>query len=115
LKVTEMLNLNSKGGFGNVLIKAGKIICASAGSCLEAESALKYSDTTVIDLHGGAVSPGLLSFGSPLGLQDITSEPSTNDGVVFDPLVMPIPSIIGNETAAIRAVDGLQFATRDAL
>jgi hypothetical protein len=114
LNVAEMLNLNSNGGLGTVVIQAGKIICASAGGCLEAESALKYSNTIVIDLHGGAVSPGLLSFGSPLGLQDITSEPSTSDGVVFDPLIMPIPNIV-NETAAIRAVDGLQFATRDAL
>ena len=30
-------------------------------------------DATEIDLHGGTISPGLMSYGSPLGLKEIVS------------------------------------------
>jgi len=66
------------------------------------------------DVHPGSISPSLLTFGSPLGLSNIDQEDSTNDGVVFDPLTQSIPKILGHSTL-IRAVDGLEFQTRDAL
>lgn len=59
-------------------------------------------------------SPALVSFGSPLGLQEISGEPSTYDGVVFDAFG-EVPAIIGGDQSVIRAVDGLQYGTRDAL
>lgn len=59
--------------------------------------------------------PGLVSYGSPLGLVHIAGEESTQDGEVFDSLMDKLPTILGGNTAVIRAVDGLQFATRDAL
>lgn len=68
-----------------------------------------------IDLKGGSIAPGLLSYGSPLGLEDIQGEPSTWDGAIYDPLGGKVPSIVGGDDSVIRAVDGLQFATRDAL
>jgi hypothetical protein len=49
-----------------------------------------------------------------LGLQEIAGEDSTGDGAVFDPLSMEMPTILGEHTL-IRAADGLQFGTRDAL
>lgn len=59
-------------------------------------------------------SPGLVSYGSPLGLEEIQGEQSTHDGVVLDPLSNDIPDLLaGNEV--IMAVDGLQFAGRDTL
>lgn len=59
-------------------------------------------------------SPGLISYGSPLGLQDILGERSTHDGIVFDPLTGSVPAILtGNEL--IKAADGLQFSGRDTL
>lgn len=58
--------------------------------------------------------PALTSFGSPLGLQDIEQEPSTEDGPVFDPLTSDVPEIIGGDGGLIRAVDGLQYSSRDA-
>lgn len=60
-------------------------------------------------------SPGLVSFGSPLGLQDIEGEASTYDGYVLNPLVDKVPEVAGGADAIIRAVDGLQYAGRDAL
>jgi hypothetical protein len=71
-----------------------------------------------VDLHGGSLAPGLTSYGSPLGLVEIQLEPSTNDGVVLDPLVDGnLPSILGKDTAIVRAsaVDGLQFNGRNTL
>lgn len=58
--------------------------------------------------------PSLVSYGSHLALHHIDGEPSTNDGKVYNPLKADAPSILG-ESPVIRAVDGLQFASRDAL
>lgn len=60
-------------------------------------------------------SPGLLSYGSRLGLVHIAGEATTQDGEVFDILTDKVPSVLGRNAAVIRAVDGLQFTTRDAL
>lgn len=61
-----------------------------------------------------SLSPGLVSYGSPLGLEEIQGERSTHDGVVLDPLSSHIPNLLaGNEV--MLAVDGLQFAGRDTL
>ena len=49
-----------------------------------------------------------------MGLNHIDQEESTNDGSVSSPLSLEPPRILG-KGSVIRAVDGLQFATRDAL
>ncbi|KAJ6572076.1 carbohydrate esterase family 9 protein [Mycena capillaripes] len=99
---------SSDGADGVVVVQKGRIVCH--GIC---PSALSRSDTLYLDLEGGSISPGLVSYGSPLGLTHITGEASTNDGPVFDPLRNQIPEII--DGIVIKAVDGLLFATRDAL
>lgn len=73
-------------------------------------------DVVLIKLKfaGGSISPGLVSFGSPLGLEHIAAEDSTNDGIVHDPLIRVVPKVFGPDVIA-HAVDGLQFASRDAL
>jgi len=58
--------------------------------------------------------PALISFGAPLALNHIDQEESANDGSVSNLLYSEPPSILGQGNV-IRAVDGLQFATRDAL
>ncbi|KAJ4472839.1 carbohydrate esterase family 9 protein [Lentinula edodes] len=68
-----------------------------------------------VDLHGGSLAPGLLSYGSRLGLVHIAGEATTQDGEVFDILTDKASSVLGRNAAVIRAVDGLQFTTRDAL
>ncbi|KAJ3809317.1 carbohydrate esterase family 9 protein [Lentinula aff. lateritia] len=68
-----------------------------------------------VDLHGGSLAPGLLSYGSRLGLVHIAGEATTQDGEVFDSLMDGVSSALGRDVAVIRALDGLQFTTRDAL
>ena len=98
---------------GVVFVRNGVVVCSGLrSSCLT--SAIS-ADAEVIDLRGGSISPGLVTFGSPLGLEEINQESSTNDGVVRDPLVKALPNILGGDGAMVRAADGLQYGTRDAL
>ncbi|KAJ7650701.1 carbohydrate esterase family 9 protein [Roridomyces roridus] len=95
---------------GTVITENGQITCV--GLC----STHTAADSTVIDLEGGSISPGLVSFGSPLGLEHIAAEASTIDGPVYDPLSKQgVPDIVGGDGAIVRAVDGLIYETRDAL
>ncbi|PBK99152.1 carbohydrate esterase family 9 protein [Armillaria gallica] len=98
---------------GVLVVEAGKIICAGVKATCLAENA--YHDAVVVDLVGGSVAPGFVSFGSALGLSHISGEASTNDGPVIGPLLSKVPSILGGDEAVIRASDGLQFASRDSL
>lgn len=49
-----------------------------------------------------------------MALQDIEQESSTRDGSVIDPLKSTVPEILGGDGSLIRAVDGLQYSSRDA-
>ncbi|KAL0956531.1 hypothetical protein HGRIS_002672 [Hohenbuehelia grisea] len=111
-RVEEIFSAAEAGGPGVVVVKRGKVICS--GSSATCASFVRDVSAEEIDLEGGSLAPGLLSYGSPLGLQEIQGESSTYDGVVIDPLTGKVPEIIGGDDAVIRAVDGLQFATRDA-
>ncbi|PSR73697.1 hypothetical protein PHLCEN_2v10616 [Hermanssonia centrifuga] len=103
------------GETGTVVLVNGGIFCAGAdGWCLsgsknDGESHLE------IDLHGGSVGPGLMTFGSPLGIEEIAGELSTGDGLLYDAYRGDIPSIVGDVGGVVRAVDALQFGTRNAL
>ncbi|KAJ7253708.1 carbohydrate esterase family 9 protein [Mycena haematopus] len=96
---------------GVIVFEKGRIVCS--GSLEKCPAALSYAGALYIDLEGGSISPGLVSYGSPLGLTHIGGEPSSNDGPVFDPLSMTVPEII--DRTVIKAADGLLFATRDTL
>ena len=95
---------------GVVGVKAGSIICVTAKECKQFESLIER----IVDLEGGAIQPGLVTYGSDLGLQEIAAEKSTVDGPVLDPLTHSIPKVLGKE-ALIRAADGLQYQTRNSL
>jgi imidazolonepropionase-like amidohydrolase len=95
---------------GNVLVKGGTIVWSGSDIAL----APLDGEALTVDLEGGSISPALVGAGSAMGLQEIAMEESTRDGVVFDPLSVEVPTILG-ERVLIRAVDGLQFGTRDAL
>ncbi|KAJ7078720.1 hypothetical protein B0H15DRAFT_1025782 [Mycena belliarum] len=109
--------LGSEDGAPNwqVLVERGAIACFTPANDVHGNCATRgYSrDAQVVDLAGGALMPGLTTFGSDLGLSEIMLEPSTTDGRVFDPLTMAVPSILGD--SVIRAVDGLQFGGRNTL
>ena len=97
----------------SVLVQEGRVICM--GRCTQ-EIMTLVEDVTVIDLEGGALSPGLVSFGAPLGLEEIQAEKSTNDGTLIDPLTTVIPKILDDgEGGVIKAVDGLAFMGRNTL
>jgi hypothetical protein len=111
--VQEAFDIKADSPLNVVVVTNGSIICSGPSpDCLTVQ---QKEEATFVDLEGGSISPGLVSFGSPLGLQHIDQEESTNDGDVFDPLINPVPSIMGGDTSIIRAVDGLLFGSRDAL
>jgi hypothetical protein len=92
----------------------GTIRCAGTeAQCFTSSFVSDYAE--VVDLRGGSIAPGLTTYGSPLGLEEIEAEASTNDGKVYDPLTQKIPGIIGGPKSLTRAVDGLQFGGRSAL
>ncbi|KZP34593.1 carbohydrate esterase family 9 protein [Athelia psychrophila] len=96
---------------GYVVVINGSVACAGPqDTCASVMS----SDATTIDLKGGSISPGFMSYGSPLGLEQISAEESTNDGIIMDPLVRSLPSVHSEETIP-HALDALQYATRDSL
>ena len=98
----------------SVLVQKGRITCM--GRCGQDKVMARTENITIIDLEGGALSPGLVSFGAPLGMEEIQQEESTNDGIVIDPLTTVIPKILDDgEGGVVRAVDGLAFMGRDTL
>ncbi|TEB38238.1 composite domain of metallo-dependent hydrolase [Coprinellus micaceus] len=98
----------------SVVVKNGEIQCSSVegSGCLASFS--DFPSVQWVNLHGGSISPALVSYGSLLGIHEIDQESSTNDGRVIDLLTAENPAILGEGTL-IHAVDGLEFATRDAL
>lgn len=100
---------------GVVVIRDGNITCYGSEAACSLNDLTGGERVRVVDLQGGAISPGLLTYGSPLGLQEIEAEPSTGDGLVFDPLTRQVPKLVGGDIPIVRAVDGLQFAGRDSL
>ena len=109
----EPLFDDSEGEGRSVLFQDGLLVCVSDRT---SNSSCGRPEDEVVDLKGGSLAPGLTSYGSQLGLVEISLEPSTNDGVVLDPLVDGnLPSILGKDNAIIRAVDGLQFQGRNTL
>lgn len=106
------LQLQSLPADSVVIVSKGRIECA--GSSSRCSSPL--TDATVIDLAHGSLLPGLISYGAPLGLEEINQEPSTNDGRVPNPLGRSgVPEIAGGDDLVVRAADGLSFAGRDSL
>ncbi|KAJ7793926.1 hypothetical protein B0H14DRAFT_2392986 [Mycena olivaceomarginata] len=108
-RVSEVFTSASAGGV--VVVEKGRIVCS--GTQAACPAALSRSDALHLDLEGGFISPGLVSYGSDLGRTHIPGEASTGDGPVFDELRSPVPPII--DGIAIKAADGLLFGTRDAL
>jgi hypothetical protein len=96
------------------VVQDGHIICVSdmtSGKiCRSLDDGAESKVDVVLDFKGGSLALGLMSYGSPLSLVEISLEPSTNDGVVLNPLVDGnLPSILGDNMTIICAVDGLQF------
>lgn len=97
---------------GTVVVQDGDVICFGRGPLCNEHFARPGAE--IVDLQGGAIQPGLLAYGTALGLTEIQAEPSTSDGFVNDPLEGQ-PPLFGAGGYVAKAVDGLQFGTRDAL
>ncbi|KAF9012657.1 carbohydrate esterase family 9 protein [Cyathus striatus] len=95
---------------GTVIVENGKITCMEF-NCIVRQNL----SGDIINLKGGSISPGLMTYGSPLGLQEIEGEPSTGDGELLDALQRNIPRLLDDTGGVVRAVDGLMFGTRNAL
>lgn len=117
--VQEMFSAESVGSehYGSVIVQNGTVLCyGDITTCSLGALSSPNVRFREVDLKGGSISPALISFGSQLGLQEISGEASTVDGAVLEPLKGDLPSVLGQgKDAVIRAVDGLQFETRDAL
>lgn len=112
--IDQVLSPQDTGSFSTIVICNGSIVCSGNETCPQVVS-LDPASFLTIDLEGGSISPGFVSFGSPLGLQHMNHEPSTNDGIVYDPLLQPILNIPLGSSADVHAADGLEYGSRDAL
>ncbi|KAG9076185.1 hypothetical protein FS749_012071, partial [Ceratobasidium sp. UAMH 11750] len=111
----ELKQSNLENG-GVVVVTNGKITCVGPSSRCTTRSLLTSEKTRVVDLAYGTLSPGFISYGAPLGLEEIQAEGSTNDGRVPDPFAKDgVPKIAGGDGLVVSAVDGLSFAGRDTL
>ncbi|KAF8633299.1 hypothetical protein AX17_004474 [Amanita inopinata Kibby_2008] len=110
--IDQLITGSTTGDWATVLAYKGKITVCTSETLL---CSLSSTANKHIDLDGGFISPALVTFGSPLGLEHIEAEGSTTDGSVADLLGSTLPEIAGGQGAIIRAADGLQFSTRDAL
>ncbi|KAG0707315.1 composite domain of metallo-dependent hydrolase [Suillus ampliporus] len=107
-----VMSVGDVGEGSVVVLKKGVVQCWGAVAACAKE--LASEDPEWIDLEGGSIAPGLISYGSPLGLEEIQGEKSTHDGTVFDPLTDSLPGILARGEP-IKAADGLQFSGRDTL
>ncbi|KAG6911242.1 hypothetical protein DXG01_003109 [Tephrocybe rancida] len=107
--VQEKFDAASDSELGAVIVENGRLVCI--GPSCSASAGV----TDIVDLRGGSISPGLMTYGSPLGLEDIAGEPSTGDGIPYDPFAHNVPDILNDFGAIVRAMDALMFGTRDAL
>ncbi|KAL7413707.1 hypothetical protein BDY24DRAFT_340073 [Mrakia frigida] len=97
-----------KHELGMVVIEGGKIVCVG----LECEG-VDLKGLTSVDLKGGSILPGMTSFGAPLGIQEMPSEASTQDGAVFDALGSDVPKLLAGQV--IKGSESLSFGGKDLL
>ena len=100
--------LDVREGMMDVIVERGRVTCV--GRVCDVENA-----DAVVDLRGGAIVPGLMSFGPSLGIEEMESELSTGDGTRYDSLKGDVPTVMGDVGGLARVSDTLQFGTRNAL
>lgn len=108
----------TNGQLCTVVVFKGRIVCADFPErCLPPRKDVATQGIDIIDADGGSIWPAMMSYGSPIGIEEIQGEPSTANG---DPFLVNIyatdpPDILESEIPVIRAADALQFQTRNAL
>lgn len=110
--IYDAFEAHSNSGQGVAVVQNGRILCQGMGSDC---ATLLTGGHETMDLHAGALQPGLVTVGSSLGIQDIAMESSTTDGIVYNLLAGDAPVIAGGAGYVPKAADGLMYGTRDAL
>jgi hypothetical protein len=105
--IEEVSFASFAGGLATVIIKDGEIACAGR-ECVATEGI----DFKYVDLKGGSISPGLITYGSYLGLMEIRQEPTTTDGKIYDALSSVSPLVDG---MVVKGADGAVFDGKDQL
>lgn len=114
-RIRNTFTAQSNEDKGVLIVVNGAVVCAgTSATCLQANAHNKLGRPKIIDLEGGSLTPGFITYGCAMGITQINQEPSTSDGFVFEPTNKTVPGILGAHFVA-RAIDGLQFGSRDAL
>ncbi|KAJ8659950.1 hypothetical protein O0I10_004176 [Lichtheimia ornata] len=87
-------------GAVDLVVEDGHVKCVGT-TCEQAEWP---SSAPIFQMHGGVVTPGIISSGVSMGLSEMINEPGTQDGFARNNIDDPDLS-----TSIVRAVDGLQF------
>lgn len=105
---SDDVDVDAKQLLGTVIVRDAKIVCAGT-SC----DSLTAGIADVVDLRGGSLLPALVSYGAPLGIVDLPSEPSTKDGEAFDVLApkATVPELLRNRI--IKGVEALSLGQKD--
>ncbi|ORY35366.1 hypothetical protein BCR39DRAFT_509101 [Naematelia encephala] len=101
-----MMEVEALNKGDRVVITNGEVSCV--GECLVSSK----DDYELVNLKGGALTQGLISVGSYLGLIEIRQEKATHDGSAYDPVSGGDELIDG---LLVRGVDGAQFGGKDEL
>jgi len=108
-KIIDVLEDDTPGNGVTVIAEGGKISCLG-NACVSTDR-----EATAVDLKGGTIAAGLMTFGSLLGTEEIASELSTGDGRAYDAMIKDVPAILDDKGAIIKTRDALMFETRNAL
>ncbi|KAF5358954.1 hypothetical protein D9758_004746 [Tetrapyrgos nigripes] len=98
---------NAEDALATVIVEEGKVTCVGTG-----DSCSRDRDLPSINLQGGSISPGLMTYGSLLGIEEIEKESSTQDGSLYNAFVSDVPAILNDVGGTTRAADALVFGTR---
>lgn len=108
-KIMNIMEDDTPGNGVVVIVDKGKISCLG-NTCISTNTR-----AATVDLKGGSISAGLMTFGSLLGTEEIASELSTGDGQQYDAMIEDVPAILNDVGAITKAADALMFRTRNAL
>jgi len=108
-KIMDALEDDTPGNGATVIVEGGKISCLG-DTCISTDT-----EATAVDLKGGSIAAGLMTFGSLIGTEEIASELSTGDGQPYDAMIEDVPAILNDVGAITKAADALMFGTRNAL
>ncbi|KAG9004460.1 hypothetical protein FRB94_002331 [Tulasnella sp. JGI-2019a] len=107
-----LIEVVSKRRDGVMIFVDGVLVCKSVQGAAGCATAMDNAqDLQIVDLKGGCLAPGLVSFGGSLGTMEIEQEPTTNDGESYGPFDKEF-TVLGDLD---RAVDGLSFEGRSML